>query len=210
VSLAVVGTFYRRPWAVQTIVDALAQQSLLPDEIWFVGDSPEDIAYGDGHGLPIENVVLERSPALIPYSQSINFVLDRTDADYIAYLTDDSVPRPAKYERMVERLDAGAKAVYVSQAHCKVADPATWLLAARQQPGFIRRAERPEPAPFCTVDHTQVAHVRTDLRWPLDRQDIKLGDGVFFRALVAEVGPLEPIDEVLDWTGQLPTGVSHG
>jgi glycosyltransferase involved in cell wall biosynthesis len=211
--LAVIGTFHRRPWAIPRIAEALRAQTRKPDELWLLWDDEDDLnalcdLLIDMDDLGV-HVYLERvtpSPDAIPYSDKINRALDWTLADNIAYLTDDSLPHPDKYRLMVEKLDQGHGAVYCSQDYGRADGPDHWLAGGTHQGN--RMALEPETDPYCRVDHTQVAHARSDDRWPLDRTYMRLGDAMFFRQLAASMGPFQPIPEILDWTRQLPDGVT--
>lgn len=215
-TLAVIGTFYRRPALYPMILDAIAKQTRPPDELWLMCEEQSDLttitplAWTLKFPAYIRWVTIPRDeggrPLAIPPSVAINAALDVTGADYITYLTDDSLPHPDKYARMVEALDAGARAVYVSQGYgkCPVEEWPERIL----RPDSIRTASGPQSDPFCAVDHTQVAHVRTEDRWPLAMGDLSWSDGAFFRDLVARLGPLQPIPEVLDFTCQMPDGIS--
>lgn len=211
-TLAVIGTFYRRPWAVPRIADAISASTRCIDEMWLMYEDPDDGAgllrdWGEeARPIPVQI----RPDSQNPLGVAINTALDLTHATYITYLTDDSLPRPDKYRLMARALDENPDwgAVYCSQDYGTVASPEEWL-AAIGTTGSIRRAAEPEPSPFCRVDHTQVMHRRTAARWPLSYDDRKLSDAHFFRDLVDDLGPLMPVPEVLDWTRQLPDGLSR-
>jgi hypothetical protein len=221
-TLAVIGTFYRRPWAVPAIARAIREQTRHPDEVWLLYEDEADydaladmademVGWASPHRRfdPPIDVHLEQVPVpagVVPPSYQINVALEGTSADYIAYLTDDSIPLPTKYERMVAALDAGAGAVYCGQEFGRASGPDEWL--AMHRGGSVRHATAPQPEPFCAVDHTQVAHRRSEDRWPTAWSEVQWSDGRFFQALVRRFGPLTPVPEVLDWTCQLPDGIS--
>lgn len=198
---------------------ALRAQTRPADELWVLtedyGDYSAVIDTWLAGGLPasvhFRDVNVPRDdagrPTIIPPSLGINAVLDESKADYIAYLTDDSLPHPEKYERMVAALDGGAKAVYCAQGYGKAPSQEEWLDRI-EKPSDFRHAGVPTEDPFCKVDHTQVAHVRTDARWPTDLSHMRWADGTFFRDLVTRYGPLQPIGEVLDFTCQMPDGIT--
>lgn len=61
---------------------------------------------------------------------------------------------------------------------------------------------RPITNPFGLLDHSQVFHrMPISARWEESRDTVKCGDGVFFTRLVAEHGPIMPIepDKVLSY-----------
>lgn len=194
--LAVIAPLYgqRAAGNLPRIRAALAAQTRPPDEVWWM---VEDVP-----GFPLRknrwNVPTPRDGdryAVIPYSFKQNFALDRTDADYIAYLTDDSWPAPEKYERMVRALDENPEwgAVYCSQEYAE---------------GQVRVAGDVMYDAHCRVDHTQVMHRRTADRWPLEMGDLMLGDALFWRRLHASLGPFYPVIEVLDYVRQTREGIS--
>jgi hypothetical protein len=157
--------------------DALKQQTRQPDELYIIG---ETVTIPD---------------RVIPYSYEINWVLDRTRCDYIAYATDDSWPEPEKYARMVAALDEHPDwgAVYVGQ----------------RRNGTEYPADRVVPDAYCNLDHCQIMHRRTADRWPLDWANVKLGDAHFWRALHNSIGPFYPVEgPILDVTQQTPDGLT--
>jgi hypothetical protein len=226
--IAVVGTFYRRPWAIEPIRRMLSAQSRRPDEVWLAYEDDADldpllevaddvVGWSSPHRQwdPPSEVFLHRvmpKAGENPLGLAINWALDRAGAEYITYLTDDSSPTMEKYRLMAKALDENPDwgAVYCSQDYGTVASPEEWLEAwDLGSGGSIRQASDPEPEPFCRVDHTQVMHRATLARWPESYDDRKLSDAHFFRDLVADLGPLMPVPEVLDWTRQLPDGLSR-
>lgn len=219
-TLAVIATFYWRPWAVPRIAEALRAQTRSwthDDELYlmFEYDDTEShrallpVAFGDADEAFLP-VLIEWDEN--PLSREINTALDTVmigdQPDYIAYLTDDSLPDPRKYEVMAKALDENPEwgAVYCSQDFGTAKDADDWLAGGTHR--AVRQAERVMDDPFCRVDHTQVMHRRTKARWPLDRSTQRLSDAHFFRDLVADLGPMYPVPEVLDWTRQLPDGLS--
>jgi hypothetical protein len=212
-TLAVVATFFRRPLLVPRIAEALRTQTRPADEVWLMYEDPDDclplaMAWDEGHALAGGLLRYLPDEGTLPVSVGINMALDRSDADYVTYLTDDSLPLPEKFEQMAGALDANPDwfAVYCSQDYGHASGHEDWL-AGGQRSG-IRTADNPEPRPFCRVDHTQVMHRRTDVRWPLSPGAIRYSDGVFFRDLADKHGPFMPVPGVLDWTRQMPDGIS--
>lgn len=210
-TLAVVGTFYRRSWAVPRVAEALRAQTRKPDELWLMYEDPEDAPVLVKADWDAEDIAVQvrPQPSQNPLGVAINQAIDLSHADYIAYLTDDSLPLPDKYRQMAQALDENPEwgAVYCSQDFGKADSPDDWLAGGHQE--TVRRAAGPQAEPFAHVDHTQVMHRRVSARWPMSYDDRRLSDAHFFRDLVAEVGPLMPVPEVLDWTRQLPDGLSQ-
>jgi hypothetical protein len=212
-SLAVIFTVYNRPWALAPIVRALEGQSRQADEIVVACERFADFtaAHEAMRGMVNTLWIVAPEAGQNPLGVVINYALDRTDADYIAYLTDDSLPHPDKYRLMAEALDENPDwgAVYCTQDYGTAESPEAWLAAAGRYDGSRRTASEPTSDPFTRVDHTQVMHRRCEARWPLSYDDRKLSDAHFFKALVEEVGPIYPVPDVLDWTRQLPDGLSR-
>lgn len=219
-TLAVVATFYQRPWAIPRLAEALQAQTRpwLPDDEVYLLYEYDD--HETDRGLLRDFWVNEADTAQLPIlvagnnplSVEINTALDIVDVgdtpDYVTYLTDDSLPDPRKYEVMARALDENPDwgVVYCSQDYGRADSPEDWLAGGRHLQ--IRQAHPIEDEPFCVVDHTQVMHRRTKARWPLDYGSRRLSDAHFWNALKDDLGPFHGIGEVLDWTRQLPGGLS--
>lgn len=196
--LAVIATLYGKRAAANLprIREALAAQTRPPDEMWWmVEDVPRMPRFRNVWNVPTPRNS-DGQYDVIPYSLKANIALDRTSADYITYLTDDSWPAPEKYERMARALDENPEwgAVYCSQDYG----------------GSIRTADLLMADAHCRVDHTQVMHRLTADRWPTEIAGITVGDADFWRRLHASLGPFYPINEVLDFVRQTPDGISGG
>jgi spore maturation protein CgeD len=213
--LAVIFTAFNRPWAIRSISDALDEQTRHPDMLLVPCERAVDlmavVAGVFSPALDAWAIHLPEPESVNALGYVINDALDYTDADYITYLTDDSRPHPDKYRLMAQALDENPDwgAVYCSQDYGSVESPEAWLAAAGRYDGSRRTAREPTSDPFTRVDHTQVMHRRCEARWPISYDDRKLSDAHFFKALVEEVGPIYPVPDVLDWTRQLPDGLSR-
>ena len=178
-----------------------------PDEFWVMCEGTDDARAvlewaGEADELVLGPMRLHILPTpmtgnrynVVPYSQKINYALDRTKCDYIVYLSNDSVPDRDKYARMVSALDKHPEwgAVYCGQRR----DDVDWPTR-----GPIENA-------YCVLDHTQVMHRLTEDRWTLNPSDIRLGDAVFWKALHARFGAFHPVDAVLDSAWRLPDGLT--
>ena len=211
-SLAVILTVYRRPWALPRIEEALRAQTRPPDRLWAVWEDGDDgrnlVSRYHDFGCRWQVLQLLKGEGN-PLARAANMVLDLERADYITYLTDDSLPHPEKYERMARALDENPdwNVVNCSQDHGTVRSPDEWLTAGWGG-ASVRHAGEVVTDPFCRVDHTQVMHRRSSVRWPEDAP-LRLSDACFFRELVDADGPMHPVPEVLDWTRQLPDGISR-
>lgn len=210
--VAVIGTFHERrgntfPLMHRLFVDALRK----PDEAWVMCESSADADAVEGAlgelvwlGLlekPVRglNLIVLPTPkqndgkyAVIPYSHKINYALDRTRADAVAYLDNGSRPSPDKYRLMVAALEQhpGWGAVYCSQQRTGMRDE-------------VSVADAVVPDAFSNLNYTQVMHRVTDDRWDLDMRwaDPDLADARFWRRLHRSLGPFYPVGGELphDW-----------
>lgn len=200
-SLAVIATFHRRwdKWPA-LLERVMVESTRPPDELYVVVEDGEDYAHLD---CPDSRVIVHILPTPtrddgkwteIPYSRKINWALDRTDCDLIAYLTDDSLPHPDKYEVMASVLESHIEygAVFCQQDYDL----------------GIRGGSEPIEDAYCVLDHTQVMHRLTEDRWPTEIRDIRTGDAIFWRRLHERVGPFYPVPEVLDTVRQTSDGIS--
>lgn len=203
--LSLVGTFYaRHEQTLPLLRRVLVESTRPPDEFWIMceGADDADIAMQALDFLDrTATVVVLPTPrldngryAVVPYSNKINYALDRTDADYIAYLTNDSMPDPRKYELMARALAENPDwhAVYCGQ----------------RRNGSNIDAVNTVPDGWCVLDHTQVMHRATHARWTLDPANTLLGDAYFWRDLN---GPFQPVEGgILDVTDQTADGLTRG
>lgn len=201
-SIALIGTFYNRDPARSA--EGIRAQTRKPDELWLLGETWDDVEritaqdWGRKQGW----VVSLPTPrdgggrySVIPYSRKINYALERSRADYITYLTDDSWPAPEKLERMAAVLDENPE---MGVVYC-----------GQRRNGSEYLANRIVEDAYCVIDHTQVMHRRTDDRWPEDIEKMLLGDAHFWRALHARLGPFYPVPEgILDFVEQTKDGIS--
>lgn len=124
------------------------------------------------------------SVAIIPYSNKINFALDRLDADYIVYLDNGSMPDPAKYEIMVRAL----------------AENPDWgsVYCGQNRTGYqpkVHHADATHDDGFAILNFTQVCHRPTADRWTLNLADANpdLADAIFWRDIRRTLGPFHPV-----------------
>lgn len=123
------------------------------------------------------------SYAVIPYSNKINYALDRSEADLFVYLDNNSMPSAEKLEVMAKALeeDTSIGAVYCTQ----------------KRTGFsttVAYAQHPVPRAFCILNYTQVMHRKTKERWTTDMKHANpdLADGIFWQQLHGEFGAFQP------------------
>jgi len=199
-TFAVIGTFYRR-WerTAELLRRVMVESTLAPDEMWVMCEDALDAKAVGEIGDSRVRVYILPTPrhadgryAVIPYSNKINWALDRTQADYIVYLDNGSMPAPDKYRTMVAALDEHPEwgAVYVGQ----------------QRTGYMERnvpANQTIGDAYGVLNYTQVMHRRTADRWTLDMQwaDPDLADAMFWRDLHASLGDFYPVggdDAILD------------
>lgn len=200
-TLALIGTFHQRRERTVPLLAAVLASTRPPDEVWVMCEALADadrVTLGDPRlrvcvlPTPRERVApwgLPGGYATVPYSHKINWALERTEADYIAYLDNASEPAPGKYALMAAALDEHPDwgAVYCAQD--------------RVEGGLAPAAEVIED-PYCVLNYTQVMHRRTPDRWSLDVRYMTpdVVDGMFFRDVARRLGPFHPVGDgaVLD------------
>lgn len=200
-TLAVIATMFGRHENSLPILRRLTEATRLPDECWLLCETEEDAeAIWAAYRTLYELEVLDEWPswarveviptprkeggyAVIPYSNKINWALNRTKADLIVYLDNGSMPSPEKFEVMAAALEAHPEwgAVYCTQ----------------QRTGFqptLAPADVVVDDAYCGLNYTQVMHRLTADRWPLDMRhaDPDLADGLFWRELHATLGAFHP------------------
>ena len=210
-TLAIIGPFFGRhenslPLLKRLYVDS----SLTPDEAWLMGETQEDVDVLEGAlsaliehdmltsrpaGLYIEHVPTPRTatgkPLVLPYANQINYALNKTGCDLIAYLDNGSMPWITKYQVMADALGEHPEwgAVYCAQKRTGHAP-------------MVAPADVEVPDAFCAVNFTQVMHRWTPDRWPTDLKlgDPDLADAYFWRELHKTLGSFWPVggDEILD------------
>jgi len=192
VKLALIGTFYKRYDQSRACVERVLTSTRIPDEFWVMCETQEDADNLEMYFSPCMRVVVLPTPKtgntydVIPYSHKINYALDHTDADLIAYLDNGSMPHKEKYELMAEALEeSDFGAVYCTQERTGFAP-------------MISKADRVIADPFCVINYTQAMHRKTNVRWTLDMRNAvpDLADAIFWRDLKT---PFYPVgDEILD------------
>jgi hypothetical protein len=205
-SLAVIGTFFgRHAHTLPLLQRILKQSSLVPDELWILCEEEEDVVQAEWalaciHRPPvIPNIQHVPTPkidgrySVIPYSNKINWALDRTNADYICFLDNFSMPHPRKYDLMKSALDQHP----------------TWgaTYCAQRRLGHVAEYwDRTDPIPdcFCILNYTQVMYRRTPDRWTLDLEfsSPDIADALFWRDLNTRFGAMYPASTsgiMLDW-----------
>jgi hypothetical protein len=203
VRLAVIATFHGRyentlPLMHRLFVDGVHE----PDEVWLMCEDEDDrdamldafdelfelhLLDGIPTNAKIEILPTPRDEAgykVIPYSYKINYALDHTECEAIAYLDNNSMPSPYKYALAVDALSHHPEwgAVYVTQKRTGFAP-------------LVSVAETPIEDAFCNLNYTQVIHRLTEDRWSLDMQhaDPDIADGLFWRALHKSLGSFHPV-----------------
>lgn len=200
--LAVIGTFYERhqnslPLFHRLFVDGTYK----PDQAFLMCEGGEDYsslvnAYHELYeqeiieewpsGLEVVELSTPRENGVyteIPYSRKINAALDRSDADYIVYLDNNSMPDADKFRVMKDALDANPEwgAVYCTQKRTG------WNEMTFEAREVVENA-------FCVLNFTQVMHRKTDDRWTLDMRyaNPDLADAYFWRSLHESIGSFHP------------------
>lgn len=197
--LAVIGTFYQRRDRTEMLLNRLLVESTYqPDEFWMMCEEEEDaeIAYKWEKEYPNLLIKILNTPKtengqykIIPYSNKINWALDRTKADYIVYLDNYSTPHVRKYEIMKQTLDNNPdwNVVYCSQNR-----------TGYQEMLYV--TDTPEGAAHYKLNYTQVMHKRTNDRWDLDMKNADpadLADALFWQALHFSLGIFYPVTPML-------------
>lgn len=218
--LAVVGTFFGRHSNTFPILRRLLECTRIPDECWLMCETEMDAAvvyeaYHELYELEVVDAMPEwlhvqvlPSPsvdgvyAVIPYSNKINWALDKTEADAVVYLDNNSMPSAEKYDVMLSALEARPEwgAVYCTQKRTGF-QPTVAVADALVVDGY------------CAVNYTQVMHRVTADRWTLDmaNADPDLADALFWRSLHSSLGPFWPVGgaRVHD-THHMPSPAAHG
>lgn len=199
--LAVIGTFHRRLVNTEQLVRRVMLDSTRrPDEFWILCEDYEDTAVAQQATWALDStgyfgcrvVHVPTPPNVVPYSNKINWALDRTSADAICYLDNGSMPHPDKYRVMLEGLEQHPEwgAVYCGQLRT----------------GYLQDtvpAESPISDPYCVLNYTQVMHRPTPHRWSLRMEDATpndLVDAIFWRDLAGTLGEFWPVGvgQILD------------
>lgn len=194
-TLAVIGTFYRRWERTPLLLERVMVESTRPpDEFWIMCEDQADAGVVSEEATADERVRVHTLPtpcvganyAVVPYSNKINWALDRSTADYIVYLDNGSLPHIDKYRLMVGALDEHPDwgAVYCGQRRTGYANHDAYT-------------HGPVADAYCVLNYTQVMHRRTADRWTLDMRFAKpdLADAMFWRALHVNLGPFYPVGE---------------
>lgn len=178
--LCVIGTFYRRYDESRAAIKAVLASTRVPDEFWLMCETLEDLrnaleALPSPHppcihlGLLPTPKLSDGRYALVPFSNKINYVLDRSQCDLFAYLDNWSHPSPLKYELMAQAAE-GANMVYCTQTRTGYG-PHTMV------------ADKEIEEPCSVLNWTQVMHRKSPVRWSLKMSDAMptdLCDAVFF------------------------------
>lgn len=190
-----IGTFYQRYEQSRECIKRVLESSKKPDEFWIMCETKEDalnaalIAGDKARIIVLPTPKEEDQYSIVPYSNKINYALDRTDGDIIAYLDNGSMPHRDKYKIMYDTLVDHPLygAVYCTQHRTGFQD-------------LIHVSENPIADPYAKVNYTQAMHRKTDARWTLDMQYATpndLADAIFWRDLSTVFYPV-PTREVLD------------
>lgn len=200
--LAVIGTFHGRlENTLPLLRRVLVESTRRPDEFWIMCEDGDDFNTGWSalmdiydeaddlsDGLHIKTLPTPRTErgaySVIPYSHKINWALDRTQADVICYLDNNSMPHPDKYAAMTYGLACNQDwgAVYVTQkrtGYQDVVHGGTWVIENGSG----------------QVNYTQFAHRPTADRWTenMTYANPDLADAMFLADLSKSLGPLYPV-----------------
>lgn len=204
--LAVIGTFYQRYEQSRACLEAVLSSTRVPDEIIIVCETQEDAnnisKLGRRKRVQVHVLPTPKDDAgytVIPYSHKINFALDNTDADYIVYLDNGSMPDVDKYRLMAQALDKNPDwfAVYCTQERTGYAP-------------MVHVAQSVVNDPHSVINYTQAMHRKTDKRWTLDMQYAKpndVADAMFFQSLGV---PFYPVGEQILDTHHMESPMASG
>jgi len=210
--LAAIATMYQRHDKTLPLLESVLASSRRPDELWIVCEGLDDAevalkalntlgASGIG-AIVLPTPKTNSSYDVIPYSHKINWVLDRTCADAVCYIDNNSLPSREKYRVMLEALEQHPDwgAVYCSQQRSGVDAKVAW-------------ADAVLPDAYAIANYTQVMHRRTNDRWSTNMADANpdLADALFWRSLHKSLGAFHPVDAptVHDWH-HIPSHAAQG
>lgn len=193
--LALIGTFYGRYEQSRACVERVLESTRVPDEIILMCESQADAdnlkdykKYSSVQIHILETPKTDGKYDIIPYSNKINWALDHTDADLIAYLDNGSMPHIDKYRQMSEALENNSEwgAVYCTQHRTGFID-------------VISKADKTVYDPHSVINYTQGMHRKTGKRWTIDMKwatPSDFADAMFWQSLDT---PFYPVGtEILD------------
>jgi hypothetical protein len=203
VKLAAIATLYGRHDKTLPLLEQVLNSSRVPDELWLMCEGVDDAKAAIwalnklGHrGAAVTVLETNLTPmgtyAIIPYSNKINWALDRTKADAVVYIDNGSMPSREKYGAMLKALEENPSwgAVYCSQERSGYDAKTQWA------DSVVENA-------YAVLNYTQVMHRVTNDRWTtnMSHADPDLADALFWRDLHKSIGPFHPVDTntIHDW-----------
>lgn len=221
-SLAVIATLYGRHENTLPLLHRLwVDSTRKPDETFLMCENVDDVTavMNASDLLRNEFEIMDEPPgkvyiyelptpheggrySVIPYSNKINYALDRAESDLIVYLDNGSMPSDDKFEIMARGLEEHPEwgAVYCTQKRTGMHE-------------MIAPADVPCEDGYCALNYTQVMHRKTEDRWTLDMNHANpdLADGIFWRSLHQTLGVFFPVggERILD-THHIPNPAAVG
>jgi hypothetical protein len=203
VKLAAIATLYGRHDKTLPLLEQVLNSSRVPDELWLMCEGVDDAKAAIwalnklGHrGAAVTVLETNLTPmgtyAIIPYSNKINWALDRTKADAVVYIDNGSMPSREKYGAMLKALEDNPSwgAVYCSQERSGYDAKTQWA------DSVVENA-------YAVLNYTQVMHRVTNDRWStnMSHADPDLADAIFWRDLHKTLGAFHPVDgsTIHDW-----------
>ena len=201
--LAAIATLYARHDKTLPLLEQIFSSTKVPDELWLMCEDVDDATVAvnalnklDKRGIAVTVLETPRSSngdyAIIPYSNKINWALDRSRADAVVYIDNGSMPSREKYGRMLQALEENPSwgAVYCSQERSGYNPKTAWA------DGILENA-------YAVANYTQVMHRMTNDRWSANiaHANPDLADAIFWRDLHKTLGAFHPIDgsTIHDW-----------
>ena len=201
--LAAIATLYGRHDKTLPLFEQIFSSTKVPDELWLMCEGVDDATAAinalNKLGKSSVGVTILETPrssngdyAVIPYSNKINWALDRSRADAVVYIDNGSMPSREKYGAMLKALEDNPSwgAVYCSQERSGYSKRTAWA------------GEILENA-YAVANYTQVMHRLTDDRWTtnISHANPDLADALFWRSLHKSIGPFYPVDTntIHDW-----------
>jgi hypothetical protein len=203
VKLAAIATLYGRHDKTLPLFEQIFSSTKVPDELWLMCEGVDDATAAinvlNKLGKSSVGVTILETPrssngdyAVIPYSNKINWALDRSRADAVVYIDNGSMPSREKYGAMLKALEDNPSwgAVYCSQERSGYNAMTAWAS------GILENA-------YAVANYTQVMHRLTDDRWTtnISHANPDLADALFWRSLHKSIGPFHPVDTdtIHDW-----------
>jgi glycosyltransferase involved in cell wall biosynthesis len=200
-------TSFNRPTLVRHSLEALVNQTDNRWTCYVMDDGSEEETrrviqeyaqqYGNIEAHWYKATEAEREQAR--YSVKINDILPGLATGVVGYLCDNTLWKPDLIKTVLEWFEADPHRwsgyVKIARYHWKRGQPVLERDPVTAYPSVIPETNLPVSHPDYVLDHSQVFHrLPVAIRWPEEAATKSHGDGVFFSRLVAEYGPIQPIE----------------